>query len=383
MLLVLRVTSGAEFGAFTIALIVHGLLVGCSRALVGEVILLRPQRDPQDAEAVRHAALGLVICFSAGIAIVLAAISLVLPSPLNGFFLSLAVAAPFVHVQDMQRYFAFADARPRTAAFLDSGWLIIQLAVSGGVLATTSDPRHLMLGWAAGAAGSGIAGLIGRKWLPSLHYLPFLVREQKRRAAVFLSDFTMSAGIAQLSFLALPAILSLNAFGLLRLALALVSPLTNLLAGARIVTLAYFGRRKESDRMAKRVLAAASGIYALTTVGYVSVLLLLPPHIGVVLFGQLWPGVRPLLLLAGVAEAVRVAAFPVIDFMKAFRAGSALVVTRIFAGVTFAVGLLAGGAIAGPSGALIGLVIAQLLSLGYWLIRLLPQNSPVSQRRSE
>ncbi|MGH8601424.1 MAG: hypothetical protein ACREXR_01190 [Gammaproteobacteria bacterium] len=185
----------------------------------------------------------------------------------------------------------------------------------------------------------------------------------------------MSAGIAQVSFLALSAVLVLSEFGLLRLALAVVSPLANMLASARILTLSYFGRRKKPDHKTIRVVAATSGAYALATMVYVGGLLLLPPNIGVILFGQLWPGARPLLLLAGIAEAIRVAAFPAIDFTKAFRPGSALVTTRILTGSAFAVGLLAGGAIAGPSGALTGLLIAQLVSLIYWLVRLRPQTS--------
>jgi hypothetical protein len=373
MLLVLRASSRVEFGAFSLALIVHGIFLGCSRALFGEVMLLRLQRDVQDTKAERRAALGLVICFSTMAAITLAGIALMVPSPLDSFFATMAVAAPFVHVQDLQRYVAFGDAQARTAVFLDSGWLIVQLAVSAGIIITTNDPRHLVLGWVAGAAASGIGGLIGRRWLPSLRCIPSLVREEKHRSAVFLSDFAMSAGIAQIAFLALSPILTLSGFGLLRLALAVVSPFTNLLTSARILILAYFGRRRKPDRMAVRVVAGASGSYALITVVYVTGVSWLPTHIGVILFGGLWPDARPLLLLAGVAEAIRVAAFPAIDFVKVFRPGVQLVGTRGLAGFTFAAGLLTGGAVAGPRGALIGLVFAQVVSLGYWLVRLQPQ----------
>jgi hypothetical protein len=368
LILVLRASSGPVFGAFSAALIVQGLLLACSRAMICEVLLLRVRVNPQNARSDRSRALSLVLGSSVVVALIMVSVGAFLREPLQGFFLAMAAAVPFVHLQDLQRYLAFARAQARTAVGLDLGWLITQVGVSAIVLSTTRDPVYLVLSWAAGAAISAIAGLLVSRWKPVWYGIGDLVQQERGRSATFLGDFALSTGVAQVAYLCLPAVLTLAGFGLLRFALAVTSPLTNLLAVVRIVTLSYFGRLHSPNRLTWRVLMGVGACNASATIAFVGVLLLIPAHTGMIILGPLWLQARPLVVLAAIAEAVRVAGFPAIDFLKAFAAGPALLITRAGIGLITATGLLVGGAIAGPRGALIALGLANLLALVWWLL---------------
>jgi hypothetical protein len=366
LILVLRDSTGPVFGAFSVALIIQGLLLASSRAMIGEVLLLRVRRSPQTSRTDRGIALTLVLVSSTFFALVLAAVGAFMPHPLRGFFLAMAVAVPFVHVQDLQRYFAFATARPRAAVALDLGWVVTQVVMSAIVLMLSRNPVHFLLAWTAGAAISAVAGLVGMRWQPISRGIYQLVREERIRSGAFLSDLALSTGATQAAFLGLSAVLTLAGFGLLRFTLAVTS-LTNLLSAVRILMLGYLGRLSAPNRMTWRVLWGGAVGYAVTTVGFVAVLLIIPDDVGTAILGVLWPQAQPLLLLAGIAEALRVAAIPAIDFLKAFAGGSALVVARAVSGLITATGLLVGGAAAGPQGALVALGLANLVALTWWL----------------
>jgi hypothetical protein len=368
LVLVLRASSEATFGAFSVALIIEGLLLGSSRAMIGDVLLLRVRRNPHNSSSDRNLALTLVWGSSAVLALAMTVVGAFLPDPLRGFFLAMAVAVPFVLVQDLQRYLAFAIARPQTAVALDLVWLVTQAAASSIVLLLTYEPVHLVLAWAAGAAISTVAGLIGMRWRPAQRDVRQLIREERSKSVRFIGDLALSTGAAQAAFLSLPAVLTLAGFGLLRFALAVTSPLTNLLSSARILTLGYFGRLRAPNRTTWRVLWGGTVGYAAVTLAFVVLLLTIPEDLGTAILGVLWPQARPLLLLAGIAEAVRVAQFPAIDFLKAFVAGSELLTTRAATGLITATSLLVGGAAAGPRGALIALGLANLVALVLWLI---------------
>lgn len=367
LLLVFRANSGAEFGAFSVAFIIQGIILGSFRAMIGDTLLLRVRRNPTSSRTDGNLALTLVLSASVVLALVMGAIGIFLPDPLRGFVLAMAVAVPFVQLQDIERYLAFAIARPRAAVALDLGWLGAQGAASAVVLAITGDPVHLVLAWAAGAAFSAAAGLIGMPWGPARRGIRQLVRAERGRSYSFLGDFVLTAGTGQAAFLGLSAILPLAEFGLLRFATYLTSPLTNLLAVLRILTLGYFGRLRSPSHAARRATWVGAACYAAVMMSFVVVVVIIPENVGTAVLGSLWPEARPLVILAGIAEAVRVAQFPAIDYLKAFVAGSALVTVRAVTALVTTAGLLAGGVVDGPRGALVGLLFANLFGLVWWL----------------
>lgn len=367
LVLVLRESTGTVFGAFSVAMVVQGLLLGGSRAMVGEVLVLRVRRDPGRLCHDRRHALSVVLVVSTCAAILVASVALALPAPLSDFLLVIAAALPFVLVHDVQRYLALAAGRPRDAVALDVGWFVVQAGVSVLVLTHGGGAIELVLAWAAGAALSAIIGLVVSRWTPTVSGLSQTLHAERRRSVSFVSDLALSTGVNQTAYLVLAAVLSLTGFGLLRFALLVTSPLTNLFGTARVLTLGYFARKRASDLRLWRVIWAQSAAYGVLTVVFVLPLLALPTDVGVAVFGDLWSAVRPLLLLASVGEALRVAQFPLIDFLKSCAPPSTLVRTRLATGLITALSLLLGGVWGGPSGALTALVAGHVVAGALWL----------------
>ena len=366
LVFVLRASSGAGFGAFSVALIIQGILLGGFRAVICDTLILRIRRDPDNSRTTGNLALTLALLASGSFALCMATIGIFLPDPLRGFVLAMAIAVPFVQLQDMERYLAFATSRPKIAAALDGGWLVVQVLASAAVLVFTSDPVYLVLAWATGAAFSAVAGLLATPWALARRGIRQLVREECGRSYSFLGDFALTTGAAQAAFLGLSAVLTLTGFGLLRFAQSVISPLTSLLVVVRILTLGYFGRLRSPTRMARRVTWAGSVGYFAVTISFVMVVVAIPESAGVAVLGSLWSEVRPLFLLAGIAEAARIAQFPATDYLKAFVAGSTLVTARAITTLITTAALFAGGVVGGPRGALVALIFANLFALAWW-----------------
>jgi hypothetical protein len=368
IVLVFRNSPGPVFGIFSFVLLAQGLLLGCVRAMVGEVLFLRIRSHAQECDTDCSHALALVLGSGALVALALAAAGVFVPDPLRGFLLAMVVAVPAVHVQDLQRYAAFARARPRTAVALDFVWLVTQVGVTAIVFRFTADPVYLVLSWAAGAAISGTGGLLFARWKPSCRGIRELVRQERGRAGSFLGDFVLSTGATQVAYLGLPAVLVITEFGLLQFTQTITRPPTNMLIVVSILTLGYFGRLRAPSHLAWRILLGAGVVNIVAILGFAGVVLMIPDNIGIAVLGKLWLQARPLVVLAAVAEAARVAAFPAVDFLKVFIAGVTLVRVRAVTSLISIVGLFVGAVAAGPRGALIALDLANLLALALWLL---------------
>jgi len=367
LLFVLRTSSSAEFGAFSVAVLVQGILLGGFRAVIGDTLLLRVRGNPETAHTDGNRGLTLALSVSGLFAVVMATIGVFLPGPLRGFTLAMAIAVPFVQLQDMERYLAFAIARPQVAVALDLGWLLAQLPASAAALVLTNNPVYFVLAWAAGAAFSASAGLIGMPWELVCRGIRELVREERRRWCSFLGDFALITGGAEIAFLGLSVILTLAGFGLLRFAQAVSSPVTNLLAALRILILGYFARLHYPTRTTRRMIWIGAASYAAVMMLFIGLLVTIPENVGTAVLGSLWSTARPFIVLAGIAESIRVAQFPAIDYLKAFIGGSGLVTARAIAGLITTGSVFAGGIVGGPRGALVALIFANLSALAWWL----------------
>lgn len=369
VILVLRSGDVLTFGAFSVAFAVHGLLLGVMRATVGDVTLLRIRRDPDSERATADAAVTVVGIVTFLLALPIIALGALLPAPLQAFVIALGVLLPAIHIQDVQRYIAFGLGRPQTALSLDVLWLLVQIATTIAVLVAHPNPVLVVYAWGLGAAVSAGYGLVASARRLLLHDLGELARGERRRARTYFADYVLSNGLGQLALLGLSGILSLVGFGLFRLALTVVGAVTNVLGSARSLVFASMAGQPDPGPRMLRLWAGATLSFGLLAIGFAAGLVLLPPAWGVALFGPAWLTVRPLLLLAGAAEAVRVMAFPSSDFVRAHGSGRRLVLTRAIAAISVALGLLLGGLIAGVQGALLWLFCAQAASLLAWLVQ--------------
>ena len=185
-------------------------------------------------------------------------------------------------------------------------------------------------------------------------------------AGGFVADFLVSNGMWQSAFLLLGVLMSLEELGALRVAIVAVSPLANLLAGIRSMTLAHMAglraRPLRARRRATQLALALAGSAAL----YGVVLVLLPDRVGSELFGETWADAAAIVGIVAIAEVIRLPTFPAIDLVKVVGAPLDLVRTRLTGGVGVVSGLLIGGITGGPRGAAVGTAVGYTWNQLVW-----------------
>jgi O-antigen/teichoic acid export membrane protein len=367
IVLVARESDPATFGAFSVALIAHGFLLGVMRAAIGEVVLLRCRADPSATrhEACRGLFLALLAALAAGFG--LAGVGAAIGGEVGLFLLLVALAAPLVYGQDLLRYVAYGAGRVDDAILTDGVWLGVQVVASAVLIAAgEATPTRLVLAWVLGAGAGGAALALRQHLRPRAVAVRRWWADERARASGFLADFLVSNGMWQGSFLLLGVLLSLEELGALRVAIVAVSPLANLLAGVRTLTLAHLsGLRVQPARAGRRaaqiglVLAAAAAVYG-------AGLVLLPDRWGSELFGATWSEATTLVGIVALGEVLRLPTFAAIDLVKVLGAPLDLVRTRLTGGICVVAGLVLGAVVAGPRGAAVGTAVGYALNLTIW-----------------
>ncbi len=367
IVLVARAGDPATFGAFSLALVVHGFLLGVVRAAIGEVVLLRGRRAgaSTETEARLGLLLALVAALAAGLGLLVAAAAV--GGEVGRYLELVALAAPFVYAQDLLRYVAYGAGKIGRAGAIDAVWLGVQVVASASLLRLHhASPTWLLLAWLAGAAVSALVGCVATSVLPTREGVQRWWHDERGRAIGFVSDFLVSTGMVQASFVLLGVVLPLAEFGALRVAFVSLSPLANVLAGVRTLTLAHLaGLRASPPRARRRAAQVALGLMGCGAV-YGTCLTLLPPRWGSEVFGATWTEARTLVGLVAIGEVFRLSTFPAIDLIKVFASPMALVRTRAVAAVGVVGGLVAGALIAGPRGAATSVALAYLLAAAIW-----------------
>lgn len=358
IVLVARQADPTTFGAVSVALLAHGLLLGMMRAGIGEVALLRcrAHRPAARYEARRGLFLALVAAAAAALGYVGAAS--VIGGQVGHFLLLMALAGPLVYAQDVLRYVAYGAGRVDQAVALDAVWFVVQVTASAIILAAgDATPTGLVLAWVLGAGAGWASFAVPRRLWPR----PVAVRrwwtEERARAGGFLADFLVSNGMWQISFLLLGALMSLEELGALRVAIVAVSPLANLLAGVRTLGLAHLADlRVHPVRAYRRAAQIGLGLAGAAAI-YGAGLVLLPEDWGSELFGETWAEAVVLVGIVAAAEVIRLPTFAAIDLVKVLGGPVDLVRTRLTGGVGVIAGLLVGALVAGPRGAAVGTAV--------------------------
>lgn len=367
LVLVAHQSSAATLGSVGLALIVNGFLLGCVRALVGEVSLLRAKRDGADERAETATALALGLVGAVVAATLLVAVSLLLRNETGTFLAIVAVAIPFVYVQDVLRYVHYGAGRIREAIVIDGAWIAIQVVLSASlIIADEATGLRLVLAWAAGAVVSALLGVVRVRVVPARRQIATWVNEDRRRMGAFLTDYLFSTGLVQAAFLVLGVLLTRSEFGTFRLGAVAVSPLANAMAGVRVLGLARLADRGRDASAALRLARRYGLAFSGAGFAYLGVLAVLPERIGIALVGSTWVDARSVALVTAAGEALRLGSFAATDFVKVFGKGIALVRTRAITSLFVVVGALVGGIGSGPVGAATGIAIAALGGTALW-----------------
>jgi O-antigen/teichoic acid export membrane protein len=367
IVLVAREAQPSEFGGVSVALIAHGFVLGCLRAVVGEVSTIRLRRDPSRRVPEERLALFLACVSGALAAVVFLVAGAIVPGFTGTFLQIVGVCAIVVHLQDIQRYLCFAGGQMGEAILLDGTWLVVQVGLTVALLSSSSSsPEALIWAWGVGAAVSAALGLLRRRRRPSSSGVRRWVREDGGRALSFLSDFVVSTGMVQAAFLVLSVVLTLGEFGALRLAFVSMSPLANALAGVRVLTLAHYSGLRDQPRRAAGVGRKVALALGAMGVAYGAVVVLMPESWGVEIFGPTWVDAHAFVEIVAIGEVLRLTSFPAIDLLKVFAPPATLVKVRSVVAALVVVGLVAGAVLSGPEAAAVSVAIAYGVATTAW-----------------
>lgn len=293
MLVAARWLDAEEFGVIGLLYAVYLLVLGSARALAAEPALVRAgQPRWREETAGAGLAVALVAMIGTGIA---GAVGL-LPGPA----LVLAVALPFLLVQDMGRYIGFAAKRPTLALRLDLVWLAaLVVALAGLLVADRRSATDVLAAWSV-AGGVSAAVFVGVHLRQVPRPSTAWIRSSWRFSWRYLVAFATTAGVTYAAILALGAIDGVESVGTVRATQIIFGPLNIVYAGV-LVTLVPDGHGDEwatpaFQRRLRLIAACLAAMAAVVTAGSI----LLPDSIGEALLGDSWSSAQEILLPVGV-----------------------------------------------------------------------------------
>ena len=361
--IVARALSAEGFGAFAVAFAVYSFLVGASRAMINQPLVVRYVPQGEDAfRAAARAAAGSAVLLGTACGVIALVVGLVLGGDTGASLAAIGLLMPALLLQDTWRAVFIAEGRPQAAFVNDSIWAVVQFAAVGVLLAfgQTNGPA-MILGWGGAALIAALCGGLQFRGHPTpTRSVPWL-KQQRDLLGYYGAGFLTVLGANQVALLLLAAIGSPAVVGALRAAQVVLGPIN--LAGYSVQAFAQpeIARRQSSGREALRIAVLISGSILLIDLIWGLILLLLPDAVGAALLGASWSNAQAVLpaslvgiasVGAGLGASVLLAAR---GFAKdSFRINSLLAPGFLVLGVG---GLFVGGAV----GAAWGLALAQFI----------------------
>ncbi len=352
----------AAFGAFSLAILTYGFVVGLVRCFVGQPFIVRySAEDAQRHDATRRAAgAALSIGTVAGLACILAA--LVLHGASGSALAAVGICLPGAILQDTWRHIFFAAGRPALATLNDGIWAVMQTLLLYLTLHAHSDVFMVTLAWGAAAAVAGLAGIVQARALPSMTGTRSWLHETRSMNARLGLGYVINMGCFQLAFYIVGGILGLTAVASLRAAQVLLGPLQLVFSAFNSYALPVQSRQVAAGRRLPRFSAGGSALLGAVAFGWVGVLLLVPDHLGRAVMGQNWDGADAVMLPSGVLLIVGALVLGASNGLIAMERSDAMLRVTIVQAPLF---LLAatGAAWYGVAGAAWGFAVAQSIGL--------------------
>jgi hypothetical protein len=359
-ILVVRSVSPADFGAFSIAVLIYVLSVGVSRALTTEPLAIRFGRAVNPIMAQAPRCLGLALCFGilVGTACIVAALAT--GGTLRSVLLVLGVTFPLLILQDAGRVAFFALGRGCRAAANDAVWALVQLPLVAVVMVQPdAQTWHYVAAWLVPGATAGAFMLFQLRVLPSLRGAGGWFADTRKLAIPLVWNYGLMAAPAYVLFALTPIVASLYELGLARSAYLPYGFFGVVFQSAGLVLLPAASRRS-SAHLARLAAWSSAGLGALALVWSIVLAVAVPTQLGVTLFGESWndtSAIRLIFAAALVAQAIGVG--PLVA-LRALEAPKLLVYVRLVtATLMLSVGVIL-AARYGAAGLAVGILIGDL-----------------------
>jgi hypothetical protein len=340
-ILVVRSVSLADFGAFSIAVLIYVLSVGVCRALTTEPLAIRFGRAVNPIMAQAPRCLGLALCFGTlvGTACVVAALST--GGTLRSVLLVLGVTFPLLIVQDAGRVACFALGRPRSAAANDAVWALVELPLVAVVMVQPdAETWHYVAAWLVPGAIAGVFMLVQLRVLPSLRGVGAWFADTRKLAIPLVWNYGLTAAPAYLLFALMPIVASLYELGMARSAYLPYGFFGVVFQSAWLVLLPAASRRS-SAHLARLAAWSSAGLGALALVWSIVVAVAVPAQLGVTLFGESWNDTSAIRLIFAAAVVAQMIGVGPLVALQALEVPKLLVYVRLVtAPLMLAVGVI-------------------------------------------
>jgi len=369
--LVLRTLPLSEFGVFTLAYVSYSLALGVSRAIVGDLLVIRFSRVSvtDRREGVARAA-GVAVALGCATGLLAVVASFGLGGTLSTSLLALGAFLPLLLVQDCWRYAFFAEGRPGRAVVNDSVWAVLQFSIMGWMLlATEPTSAAFITAWGLAGAAAAAVGLLQIRIWPDVGAVRSWLRTHGDLAYWFAGESIVGAGLREARWIAVAVVAGTTAIGSVRGSRVPFSPLNVLFQGITPFAIHRGVRAAEHDpHRVEGWLGVLSGLLMVSAIVPGLLMGLVVPDLWMAwLLPGKWPELRPFVLYMtvtvsaeGVIAAMRIGLRVLQDARGSLRAetvGSsvALVVT------------VAGGVAFGGLGAAGGFALGSVLAAGFWV----------------
>jgi O-antigen/teichoic acid export membrane protein len=363
-IVVARSLGAADFGAFSLAWVTYGVILNLSRGLATDPLTVRysgPLDDRWRAAARRAAstatALGLVVgalCLLVGLAI---------GGVVGAAFAALGLTLPGLLLQDSWRIAFFVAGKGQHAFANDVVWAI---SLIPAMLIASNAPTTFgfVLAWGAAAIAAAVFGCIQTRLVPRPSGIVSWMREHRDLGPRYLVENVSDSASAQLQMFALGAIAGLPEVGAVRGAQILLAPVVALRMGISLIAVPEAARvLKRWPRRLQAFCLVLGGSQAAACLLWGAGLFLLPPRVGELALGSIWPSASALI----VPTALWVAAGAVFDGafvgLRALGVSRRSMPVRVARAIAWVIGGIVGAFLAGAAGSVWGTAAANLLAV--------------------
>jgi O-antigen/teichoic acid export membrane protein len=369
-LYVARTFGASGLGAFTLAYVTYSFALNATRGLATDPLLVRYSgavRRPWRRATSSASGVALLAGLAAG-ALCLAA-GLLLPAPVGGAFLALAVGLPGLMLQDSWRFAFFAAGRARSAVVNDVVWSVLLLAA---LAVLNSVGQHsverCLLAFGATASLAAVVGSVQAGVLPRPSAAFAWIREHRQLGWRYLTENVSFAGASWLRSFSVGAIAGLAVLGYVRGAEMLMGPFLVVLMGVSQVAVPEARKLfHTSPARLPHFCFALGGVQATAALAWgIALLVVLPLGGGQFLLDELWGPASPLLL--GVTVNVMAGSFAAsaTACLRATGVAWRSLRAQLIASAAYLVGGVAGVVIAGALGTVWGVAAANVVAALVW-----------------
>ncbi|MET7756470.1 hypothetical protein ABZT27_17435 [Streptomyces sp. NPDC005389] len=361
----------AAFGVFSLAWVTFGVVLGVSRGLATDPLMVRFSGVPEASwrGAVARSS-GTALGVGVAIGAVCLAIGLGLGGSVGPAFACLGVVLPGLLLQDAWRFSFFAAGAGRKA-FVNDLVMGVALVPAMVVAARVGSVAAFVLAWGASAAVAAGYGYLQSGIRPRPAGARAWTREQRDLGYRYLVENAGVSGAGQLRAYGLGAIVGVSAVGVVRGAELLLGPFLAVLMGLSLVTVAEAARvlRQAPHRLRAFCLLLGGG-QAAAALLWGAALLLVPDRLGELVLGGVWQAASELIVPATLGVAAASLGTGAAAGLRALAAARRSLRCQLIASTLYVGGGLGGAVVAGTVGSAWGVAAATLGSSAVWWLEL-------------